>query len=224
MGCPVIQPGDALVIVARYPEKGQVKTRLAVEIGESRAFELYRAFLTDMMQKFNDSPWKLFWAYTPAHAPFDRFCSSACFPQDGEILPERLLNIFKRFLGRGYRKVGIMSSDVPHMPVSLVDESFRLLETADSVFIPADDGGYNLVGLKSVHDIFRGIRMSVPEVLANTIQRAKSMGLSVAATDSIFDVDEYPDLEALNRWAREHPADIPATGKILDQIFPTKEK
>src|SRR2546421_627979 len=90
----------ALVVMARYPEAGKTKTRLGRIIGDDRAVSLYRAFLTDLAQRFAGQAYDLHWAYTPPEANFPAFIATlapyyapymTCFPQQGADLGARLL-------------------------------------------------------------------------------------------------------------------------------------
>ncbi len=94
----------ALVVMARYPEVGKTKTRLARTIGHDETVRLYLAFLTDLAQRFAGQPCDLHWAYTPAEVDYHAFVATLapafaqhmrCFPQQGTDLGARLLNVFK---------------------------------------------------------------------------------------------------------------------------------
>jgi radical SAM protein with 4Fe4S-binding SPASM domain len=98
-----------------------------------------------------------------------------------------------------------------------IDEAFMALAEVDAVFAPAEDGGYNLVGLKQTYDLFSGISMSTPHVLADTLERARALGLSVHLLPTSFDVDEIEDLEKLRRFLAQNGESLPHTQNILKQ-------
>jgi hypothetical protein len=214
---------EALVIVAKYPEVGSVKTRLAQHIGQELASQLYLGFIRDLEAKFSQGRRLLFWAYTPAGSNFPGLVNSGsqCFPQEGEYLGARLHNIFRRLFRQGYQRVAIMSSDSPQMLREWIDEAFARLLEIDVVLAPADDGGYNLVGLRADHDLFTGITMSTPRVLADTIERARMLNLSVHLLPASFDVDAIEDLEKLRRFLTQSDEPLIHTREVLGRL---KEK
>ena len=92
----------ALVVMARYPEVGQTKTRLAHAIGYTEATRLYQAFLTDLAQRFAGQEWNLHWTYTPTEVDYQTFITSLApgqsmesFPQQGPDLGARLHHVFQ---------------------------------------------------------------------------------------------------------------------------------
>jgi hypothetical protein len=211
---------EALAIVAKYPETGNVKTRLAQHIGAELAGQLYMSFIRDLETKFSQGPRPLFWAYTPADRDFSSLVNSGCqcFPQEGEHLGARLQNIFRRLFRQGYQRVAIMSSDSPQMPREWIDETFAHLTQADVVFAPADDGGYNLIGMKHEHDLFTGIHMSTPQVLADTLERARALNLSAHLLPASFDVDVIEDVEKLRRFLADSDEPLVHTRAVLRRL------
>ena len=217
---------EALVIVAKHPEIGKVKTRLARHIGDALACRLYVGFLRDLEEKFGERSYPLFWALAPPGGDALGLLrpGSRCFSQEGESLGERLLNIFQRLLQQGFERVAIMGSDSPHMPAEWIDEAFASLRRVDAVFAPADDGGYNLVALKQAHDLFSGIVMSTPGVLEASLERARELGLRVHLLPRSFDVDEIEDLERLRGHLTNDADSLPHTRRILNETEGTKRR
>src|ERR1700730_14147278 len=165
----------ALVIVARYPQAGKNKTRLARALGDEETVRLYRAFLTDLAHKFAVDPQcDLHWAYTPCEfdyaglmatltpslAPRMRF-----FPQEGANFGDRLLNAFRWTQERGYRRTVLIGSDSPHICSHTITRARGMLDEADVVLGPADDGAYFLSAMHKPHNVFRNIPMSTSQVL-----------------------------------------------------------
>src|SRR5713226_9451918 len=123
------EPGETmsdttLVIMARYPEQGKVKTRLAQSLGEEATLRLYQAFLADLAEHFTNWDYDLQWAYTPADSDFATFAaihtllstsSDQCFPQQGLELAERLLHVFRTTQTRRYLYTIVIGSDAPHI-------------------------------------------------------------------------------------------------------------
>jgi uncharacterized protein len=218
MKTPVSQ--EILVIMARYPEEGAVKTRLARDLGAQVTHRLYRAFIEDLAEKFGSRHRPLIWYYIPESSPFPQLFSHhfACRPQSGSSLQERMLRIFEDLLREGYKRVVVIGADVPQIPIEAVDEAFASLDAVDVVFRPSVDGGYHLVGLKTARDLFSGIAMSTEHVFRDTIERAVSMGLSIHILAPSFDVDTIEDVKRLRQYLAETDEPLTRTREALAEI------
>src|SRR5258708_9795408 len=115
-------PDTALVVMARYPEVGATKTRLARMIGVEEAVHLYRAFLTDLARKFAGQAYDLHWAYTPSGVDYSAFMVMLApalaqhmrsFPQHGAELGARLHHAFQWTYARGYHRTIVIASHFP---------------------------------------------------------------------------------------------------------------
>lgn len=223
----------ALIIVARYPLPGTTKTRLARAIGDDATIQLYRAFLTDLALKFGTlegrvyGAYDLHWAYTPAGVDFAALLSSLVprswpsmryFPQQGDGLGERLFSAFRHTYGLGYRRTILIGSDSPHIPPAIVRKAREALDDADVVLGPAEDGGYNLIAMQQPYDVFRDIPMSTDKVLSMTIDLAVQQGLRVRALETLFDVDELPDVLRLAQALRANSSAAPTTAAYLTTL------
>jgi len=208
----------ALIVVAKNPEIGKVKTRLARALGAAQAFELYKAFLDDIALRFAHGAYDFAFAYTPAEASFDNRGAHS-FAQVGSTLNERLHNIFKQNAERYSGGMLIMSSDSPHIPTAWLERGFALLETNGVVLGPTFDGGYWIVGMRDTHDIFTGIPMSTDKVFQHTLARASELALGVGLLPETFDVDTPDDVEKLRVYLRAHAdAHLPNTRRMLVEI------
>jgi rSAM/selenodomain-associated transferase 1 len=214
----------ALVIMARYPEQGKVKTRLAHSLGDEATLNLYQAFLADLARRFANWSCDLHWAYTPANSEFATLAtilalsytsSGQCFPQQGHDLGERLHHVFRTTQVRHYPYTIVISSDSPHISRATIMQARQALETVDVVLGPAEDGGYYLVAMREPHDVFSGIPMSTEVVLQMTIAKAQSQGLSVHLLEPLFDVDELPELLRLAQLLQRNSSLAPATAAQL---------
>src|SRR5690242_19792221 len=99
---------NALAVMARYPEVGKVKTRLAQALGETSTIELYRAFLRDIDERFRTGRRDLVWMFEPPTSSFASVVrSGTCLAQTGPDLGARMYNCFRDLLGsdHGYRRV-----------------------------------------------------------------------------------------------------------------------
>jgi rSAM/selenodomain-associated transferase 1 len=194
-----------LVVMAKAPVPGMVKTRLVPHLSPEEATDLYRCLLQDRIttiQSINAvSPWPL--PYTPADArdAFDTFSQNGIrlFPQKGKNLGERLNNIFVEKLADGFNAVSIIDSDTPDLPASVIQESFARLmsDQADVIFGPCYDGGYYLVGMRRPHpELFVNIPWSTDAVLANTLEKARELGVRADLLQRWNDLDTIDDLIA----------------------------
>src|SRR5262249_20104449 len=121
-------------------------------------------------------------------------------PQRGNGLGERLVNIFADSLDAGFRKIVIMDSDSPTLPTAYVREAFAALSDpgTDAVFGPCSDGGYYLVGARTLHTgLFQDITWSTPAVLAETLAQARLHHLNVTLLPAWYDIDNSTDLHKL---------------------------
>lgn len=190
---------SALVVMARYPQIGEGKTRLARDIGAERACRLYRAFLQDIEARFAGGPRTLVWAFHPPEADFAALTThgSRCMPQRGQDLGERMWRCFQALCHEGFERVIMIGADVPHVRDDWLDEAETELGGTDVVLGPTDDGGYYLIALRAPHDLFTGVAMSTDRVLAETLRKAAAQGLRVHLLPRSFDIDEGNDLVQL---------------------------
>jgi uncharacterized protein len=191
-----------LVVVAKAPVPGTVKTRLIPHLSSEEATDLYRCFLQDRITTIRSlRRVALAIAYTPEDArdAFVPYCENGLrlFPQKGKDLGERLNNIFVEKLADGFKAVSIIDSDSPDLPVSAIQESFTRLmsDQTDVVFGPCYDGGYYLVGMRRPHpELFVNIPWSTEKVLANTLERASELGVRADLLSRWNDLDTIEDL------------------------------
>ena len=214
-------PHEVLVIMARYPEEGAVKTRLARDLGSRAALDLYRAFLFDLEAKFGRGTRPLIWYYLPETSPFSTLFPDPffCRPQRGDTLQERMLGIFQELFEEGCQKVVVIGADIPHIPARAVDEAFRSLDSADVVLRPSLDGGYHLIGLAAPRDLFSAIPMGTDRVFQETVDRARSMELAVRCLEPSFDVDTMEDVRMLSIFLAESDDPLPRTREVLASVI-----
>jgi rSAM/selenodomain-associated transferase 1 len=199
---------NVLVIFAKAPIEGQVKTRLCPPLTPAQAAELARCFLIDTVERactLRDV--QVYIAFTPTDSePY--FRQTLPFPvryiaQRGSSLGERELNIFSDLLESGASRVVLIGSDIPTLSPSHLQEAFSQLENAqcDAVFGPSSDGGYYLVGMREVHkELFENIPWSTPTVMAETLAQARKHNLNAVLVPAWYDVDDH---EALSQLAND---------------------
>jgi rSAM/selenodomain-associated transferase 1 len=208
---------DVLVVMAKNPAPGAVKTRLAARVGAAAAAELYRAFLADLADRFAHGPWQLVWAVTPAGADLTPVIGHGQrqIEQQGSDLGERMLGCFSRLTAEGAERVVMIGADVPHIGERAVTDAFAALDEFDAVFVPTRDGGYSLVGLRAAHDLFSAIPMGTATVFERTRARLATLGLRWRALDMNFDVDELADVTTLAQLIASGAVALPHTAAVL---------
>lgn len=210
---------EVLVVMAKYPVPGAVKTRLAKRVGDERACALYTAFLRDIAARFRGSPWELVWAVDPPGSDLRAVVGFAgsCIDQEGRGLGERIRRCFEALFAAGARRVVMIGSDVPHLPVAVIKAAFAALEHDDVALAPSDDGGYCLVGMRGSHDIFSAVEMSTPQVFSATQQRLQSLKLRAHVLTPSFDVDDMNDVVTLDRHLRTSETELAHTIAVLNE-------
>lgn len=195
---------DALGVFVKAPVAGRVKTRLAADIGPLRATALYRRLGRQVVGATAGGDYETAVWYAPRgrEALIRSWLSGLGVPQfhaqPGGDLGSRLRAAFGRHLREGARRVVVIGSDCPGVNRQLIGEAFAALEAHDLVVGPAWDGGYYLIGMKTLHEpLFRGIRWSSPEVLSETASVARGLGLSCHSLLPLRDVDTMSDAQAL---------------------------
>lgn len=182
-----------LVIFAKYPEPGRVKTRLARTIGEGRAVALYKEMVETVVRRTTPigSEYRQVLCFDP---PGRRGDFQRWFP-DLELSPQVSGDLGRRmeaaFRGSFADRIVIIGSDCPDVDRDLIVEAFQKLEKSDVVIGPATDGGYYLIGLKKEEpDLFRDIAWSTGRVLEQTKDRAQGLHLRVKTLPILSDLDE----------------------------------
>lgn len=185
-----------LVIFAKDPLPGRVKTRLAADIGAVAAAGWYRRALSSAVRRVAADPrWRTVLAVAPDRAVTSRLLPRGPlrWPQGPGDLGDRMGRALAAF---GPGPVAIVGSDIPGLDRTAVAEGFALLRGADAVIGPAGDGGYWLIGLRRGGHLPRGlfgnVRWSGPHAMADTL--AGLRGLRVARTRMLGDVDTVRDL------------------------------
>jgi rSAM/selenodomain-associated transferase 1 len=193
----------ALLIFARHPVPGTVKTRLVPSLTPEEAAELYRCMLHDLLAKAATlSCCALYLFYEEAGGAREYFLETArgmtCLPQLGKDLGERMAEAFRAVFALGHEAAVIIGTDSPDLPLSFIEAAFDRLEngTGEAVFGPSEDGGYFLAGMTRLHrELFRDVPWSSGTVLQESLKRAEEAGIAVSLLPGWYDVDTAADLE-----------------------------
>jgi hypothetical protein len=190
-----------LLFFIKNPEKGRVKTRLASAIGDEMAVKLYRRFLLEMLSTLNRGTFLFYLCYHPGDSLNDLknwlgddylYAS-----QMGENLGERMKNGFMEAFSMNFKRVALIGSDIPTLPLEFIEETFTALRNHDVVVGPAVDGGYYLIGFRNETfspNVFKGIPWSTGRVFENTMKILEQEGLTVHLLKPLRDIDTIEDL------------------------------
>jgi len=188
---------EALIIFAKNPEGGKVKTRLAATIGDQAALEVYQRLLFHTALITANLPFDKFVFYSDTIISNDNWddLQFKKRTQSGQGLGERMNNAFASIFNKGYSKIVIIGTDCPGLDPTILLNSFTALDLNDIVIGPAEDGGYYLVGMK-LHraELFENIRWSSNVVLAETLRKCDDLQLTHFLLPVLSDIDEEKDL------------------------------
>jgi uncharacterized protein len=194
----------ALVIMAKLPRPGAVKTRLGGVLTDTESAELYTAFLDDKVDSVCAVDGALpVLAFTPEEAAgwfAARYGSRIrLLAQRGGHLGERLASTASDLFAEGFSAVVLVDSDTPNLPRAYFSRALSALaDGADAVLGPTCDGGYYLLGTTRFRpELFRDIHWSTPLVAGQTLAIAHQRRLSVRVLPSWYDIDTPADLDRL---------------------------
>ena len=198
-------PTLQLVVMAKRPLLGAVKTRLARSIGVVAATKFYRRTTLDLLRRLGDDPrWQTLLALSPDSAVHDEGIWPHGIPRiaqgPGDL--EHRMGRLMRDLPPG--PVVIIGSDIPDISRDHIAAAFTQLGKVDAVFGPSEDGGYWLVGLRRrprIVEIFGNVRWSSEYALGDTLRNVDAAGLGVATLETLRDIDTGEDYE---RWRHGH--------------------
>ncbi len=192
-----------LGVFAKEPRPGHVKTRLAAAIGFERAAALYEAFLRDFVPRLESLPVHRVLVYTPASGQHF-FCQLAddrfeLEEQQGTGLGARMAAFFETRFARGARRVVLIGSDTPDLPLASLERAFAELNRREIVLGPCTDGGYYLVGMNRwIPELFAGVNWSTGAVLAQTIRQINTIVARLTLLEPWYDVDRVEDVRHLS--------------------------
>lgn len=212
---PLADVGQSrLLVFARVPLLGRVKSRLAASIGNEAALETYRELLAITREAVVASgvPVTVWLAETagpiPTAAETREWPALAVQCQPVGDLGERMAAAFYHAFAEGAGRVVIIGTDCPGLRAAHLTHAFAALAEHDVVLGPATDGGYYLLGLRApCPALFENKQWSTPTVLAETVAEARRLGLRVTLLAELRDVDDAADLA---EWrAQTHAVSAP---------------
>ena len=211
-----------LVIMAKAPRPGEVKTRLTVSLSPAAVTAFYCCLLEDTLAL----------ARSLSNVEVAIMCpdsdvaelaqlagnEASIVAQKGEGLAAGLTSVFAHFAAGHQRRIIAFNSDSPHLPSAVLEDAFETLFAHHLVVGPTHDGGYYLVGAKASHPtLFAGDGMGTSSALERLLTRAHSLQLSVGFAESFYDIDVADDLTRLAEELRRAPARARRTAAWLKE-------
>jgi len=198
---PSVHPGSRILVFAREPLLGEVKSRLAEKLGAAEALAIYESMLARvglLLMSAGGIEWDLWVTSNPSHKSFLSICNKRnIFLQRGVDLGARMHNAIQHTLCEGGReKVILIGTDCPAMTEAYLRQALTALDTGvDVVLGPAEDGGYVLVGMsRPLSVVFEAIPWGGDKVLERTLATLRNNQLSYSLLDVLWDVDRPEDL------------------------------
>ena len=193
---------EALIIFAKNPELGKVKTRLGKDLGDEMALEIYLELLRhthEITVGLQQDKFVYYSSWIPEEGIFKKEQFSAR-KQSGDNLGDRMANAFEEVLGMGYEKVLIIGSDCLDLEPLFIEKAFECLQFRDFIIGPARDGGYYLLGMKAFDPgIFQNIEWSTNTVYKRTVDYIESQRKDFHKLPVLNDVDTINDLGKLKK-------------------------
>jgi rSAM/selenodomain-associated transferase 1 len=211
-----------LVIMAKAPRPGTVKTRLTPSLSPEAVTAFYCCLLDDTLALAR-SLGDVEVAVMCPDSDVNELARLAgkdvnVVPQKGEGLAAGLTSVFAHFAEEEQRPTLAFNSDSPHLPRSVLEDAFETLTANDLVVGPTYDGGYYLVGATASHPtLFASDGMGTSSALERLLSRARALELSVGFADTFYDIDVADDLTRLAAELRLAPARAPRTARWLKE-------
>jgi rSAM/selenodomain-associated transferase 1 len=200
-----MRPDRALIVFAKPPRVGEVKTRLGETIGMEKAAAIYRQFAEHAFGLARGSAEEgtlvhLFYTPGAGEEEMSRWLgASGCLyrEQVGETLGERMRSAFLDVFKGGAHRAIIIGTDVPELEMPMLRGAFAMLEEYQVVVGPSSDGGYYLLGMQApLKELFEGIDWSTSAVMESTEARLKALELRYTLLPELADIDTEPDYRA----------------------------
>ena len=188
---------QALLIFAKNPEAGKVKTRLAATIGTKAALDVYKQLVEHTISVTNCLPVDKMVFYSDFVFGEDAWNTEHYLKQvqNGKDLGERMNNAFDSAFKNGYDRIVIIGTDCPELNAEIIMNAFACLDKYDVVIGPAEDGGYYLLGLKQLcSEIFENIHWSTSTVFDETTRKCAALQLTYGLLPLLKDNDVENDL------------------------------
>lgn len=189
---------EILCVFLRALISGRVKTRLAADVGNEAALDLYRAMLEDLYGRLTTSTRRVIMPFVDRPGPTGPFENLRI--QRGENLFDRMANAIEEAIDNGGDRVVLIGTDIPLLTSSRIDSFFARFPRKDAIIGPSADGGYYAVGFTATgyrrHVLTEPERSRESDVLATTEEAMRAAGLDHCRGPILRDVDTLADLLA----------------------------
>ncbi|MFP4114785.1 MAG: TIGR04283 family arsenosugar biosynthesis glycosyltransferase [Spirochaetota bacterium] len=187
-----------LIVFHRALRAGEVKTRLAADVGTGAALALYRAMLLDLMAEASTGSARTLYYVDDPSRGLD--VPGRSYPQNGRDLWARMDDALRRSFASGAERAVLIGSDVPGITRSLLRQARARLRHADVVLGPSRDGGFYLIGSTVnayASDLARCGALDPGRSAELVLGRAHALGLTTAVLPTLPDIDTISDLRAV---------------------------
>jgi uncharacterized protein len=214
----------AIIIMAKIPLAGKVKTRLQPFLSAEDSAELAAAFLQDTLNKAAKLNAEIIIAFSPPDRKnyFDdlRIQNFTLKKQPDGNLGEKISAAFQFAFEIGMDSAVLIGTDSPTFPPEFIQKSFELLEiNCDAVLGKTIDGGFYLIGLRKPDKrIFEMVQWSSEKTFEQTAENIKNLNLKLAKLPVWYDVDVPADLERLENELAQKPEAAPKTREYLKKL------
>jgi rSAM/selenodomain-associated transferase 1 len=212
-----------LLVFAKAPEPGRVKTRLVPPLTGQEAASLHRDLLVRRVQGLAEAELarvELWCAPSPEFGVFgdlERDYGVDLYGQAGRDLGERMHGAVEE-ASRRARRLVLLGTDCPAMDIGYVTAALESLEKQDAVMGPAEDGGYVLLGLKqSAPELFSKIPWGTGEVAALTRERMRGLGWTWTELPTLWDLDRPEDLARYRKWSSPSTPSFTDPGSVPER-------
>ncbi|MGB1294290.1 MAG: TIGR04282 family arsenosugar biosynthesis glycosyltransferase [Flavobacteriales bacterium] len=192
---------NLLLIFTRNPELGKVKSRLAKDVGELTALNIYKDLLAHTKHIAQQTNADRFVFYTEKIEENDLWPTSDFnkFVQSHGDLGQKMKSAFEFGFQSGYENIIVIGSDILELNETIINTAFDLLENKDAVIGPAEDGGYYLLGLtKMIPDLFENKLWGTDSVFNSTTSDLDKLNQNYTLLEVLNDIDYVTDIKDSN--------------------------
>lgn len=213
----------ALLVFAKVPRPGQVKTRLTPTLTPADAARVYTAFLRDALRQYVrlDAAVRLYIAPPlPKKGLTGVPTEVSVHVQEGQGLGARMRNALAESFDAGYEHLAVVGTDHPTLPISFVEKGVHVLGDDPSICIgPSADGGFYLLGMNAPFPaLFDDMSYSHDHVFGDTLARAKVTGAAVIILPEWYDVDTPEALLRMLDDLEKSTVEAPNTRRISAEL------
>lgn len=221
------EPTKAILLITKTPGRLPVKTRLAVDLDETTAVELYRCFLRDIGAKFRQLKLPLMVHHLPGSIDEQDVLTdllgqvAGMYPQLGHDLGARMSEAFRRHFADGAEQLVLIGGDCPDLPPEIFNQAFSALDSHDCVLGPTRDGGYYLIGFTRAgyaSVVFDFEDWGASTVYGETLERLQTAGKSYFELEQREDIDTLAELQHVYSQNQQGWFADSATMRLVQQI------